>query len=387
DEPIRSELYSVERLEQFAATLADEHRSVDQPKRFQKLRPRLEDNGEVLIGAYYSLTNAIRDEHAVSPAAEWLVDNFHIVEEQLREIREDLPVAYYRELPKLKKGEFAGYPRIYAVAMAIIAHTDSRLEAEALERFLKAYQAVTPLTIGELWAIAITLRIALVENLRRFAWRIVLSREEREEAETLSDALLELASKRPEEVLPFIVGRLDKRKEFGTAFVEQLTRQLRDQDLSVAAAYEWLTNKLQNQRLNLEQAVEAEYKSQATGQITVGNIITSMRLLSTIDWRTFFENVSLIDPLFNTDPAKIYSTMNFATRNRYREVIERIAKRTKTDELKVAAKVVGFADAARRRDPLDLRHSHIGYYLIDQGVSEVEREFDYRSRISEKGAS
>ncbi|MEP7147719.1 MAG: hypothetical protein ABI857_02435, partial [Acidobacteriota bacterium] len=167
DEPIRGELYSAERLEQFAASIAHEHGAVDQPKRFQKLRPRLEDNGKVLLDAYYSLTNAIRDERAVSPAAEWLVDNFHIVEEQLREIHEDLPAAYYRELPKLKNGEFAGYPRVYAVAMAIIAHTDSRLEAEVLERFLRAYQVVTPLTIGELWAIAITLRIVLVENLRR----------------------------------------------------------------------------------------------------------------------------------------------------------------------------------------------------------------------------
>ncbi len=104
-------------------------------------------------------------------------------------------------MPKLIIGEFAGYPRIYAVAMAIIAHTDSRLEVDALERFLRAYQAVTPLTIGELWAIAITLRVALVENLRRFAWRIVLSREEREEAETLSDELVELAGKSPDEVL------------------------------------------------------------------------------------------------------------------------------------------------------------------------------------------
>lgn len=384
DKPIRSELYSTEKLEQFAEILAGEHKAVDLPKRFQTLRPRLKDNGEVLIAAYYSLTNAIRDEQTVSPAAAWLVDNFHIVEEQLREIHEDLPAGYYRELPKLIKGEFAGYPRIYAVAMTIIAHTDSRLEVEALERFLRAYQAVTPLTIGELWAIAITLRIALVENLRRFAWRIVLSREEREEAETLSDELVELAGKRPDEVLRFIVKRLDKRKEFESAFVERLTRQLRDQDLAIAPAYEWLTNKLHDRGSSIEEAVEAEYQSQATAQVTVGNIITSMRLLSTIDWRTFFENVSLIEPLFDKDPAKTYSKMTFVTRNRYREVIERIAKRTRTDELKVAGKVIEFAADAHGRDPSNQRRAHIGYYLIDQGISKVEREFNYRPHISEK---
>ncbi|MBP9665338.1 MAG: hypothetical protein KBD94_12015, partial [Pyrinomonadaceae bacterium] len=384
DAPIRGELYSVERLEQFATALAKDHKAVDQPRRFKQLRPRLKDNGEVLLGAYLSLTDTIREERSVSPAAEWLVDNFHIVEEQLREIHEDLPAGYYRELPKLKTGEFAGYPRIYAIAVSIIEHTDSRLDIDAIERFLRSYQTITPLTIGELWAIAITLRIALVENLRRFAWRIVQSREAREEAEELSDELIEIAGKRPEEVLKFIVARLENRTEFETSFVERFTCQLRDRDLAITPAYEWLANKLQELGSSIEHSVDAEYQSQAAAQVTVGNIITSMRLLSTIDWRIFFENVSLIEPLFSKDPAKVYSKMTFGTRNRYRGVVERIAKRTKTDELKVARKVIDLSVAARRRDPLDRRRAHIGYYLIDKGLTEIEQEFDCRPQISEK---
>ena len=359
--PIRGELYSVESLEQLAATLAQEHQAVDQPKRFQKLRPRLEANREVLVAAYSSLTDAVREERSISPAAEWLVDNFHIVEEQLRQIRDDLPDSYYRELPKLVQGDFAGYPRIYAVAVLIITHTDSRLEVETLERFLRAYQTVTPLTIGELWAIAITLRFVLVENLRRLATRIIVSREEREEADILAENLLELASKQPDEVLPYIVRRLRKRKEFRSAFVEQLTRQLRDQDLSIAPAYEWFASEVLKQGASIEQMVDIEYQGQATSQVTVGNIITSMRLLSTIDWQTFFENVSLIDPLLEKDPAEVYSRLNFVTRDRYRKVIERIARRKKIDELDVANTVVEFAAAAHLQDPSDERHSHVGY--------------------------
>ncbi len=383
-DPIRGELYSVERLEQFAGILADEHQAVAYPKRFQRLRPRLEDNREVLVAAYYSLTNAIRDDRSVSQAAEWLVDNFHIVEEQLREIHEDLPASYYRELPKLVDGEFAGFPRIYAVAMSIIAHTDSRLEIDTLARFLRAYQVVTPLTIGELWAIAITLRFSLVENLRRLAQLIVGAREERQEADNLADELLDLANKRPSEVLPLTVRRLGKRKTFGSAFVEQFARQLRDQELSVAPAYEWLVERLSTEDSNIEQIVDSEFQRQATTQVTVGNIITSMRLLSTIDWRTFFESVSLIDPLLKNDPAEVYAVMNFATRNRYREVIERIARRTKTDELKVASKVIEFATVAQQTDALDPRQYHVGYYLIDKGITDVEREFAYHPQLSEK---
>src|SRR5215216_2398246 len=176
EDPIREELFSVERLEQYAIELAAAHRVSVKTKRGQLLLPRLEDNGRKLIAVYRALADAIRNERSVSPAAEWLVDNFHVVEEQLREIRQDLPKSYYNELPKIESGMLAGYPRVYAIALALIAHTDSRLDAETLTRFIRSYQHVTPLSIGELWAIAITLRLALVENLRRLSFRIIVAR-------------------------------------------------------------------------------------------------------------------------------------------------------------------------------------------------------------------
>src|SRR5918998_3229418 len=225
--PIRDELYSVERLEQYAATLAAEHRVYPGRRRGRRLLPGLERNGRLLVAAYRSLAEAVRDERTISPAAEWLVDNFHIVEEQLREIREDLPESYYYELPKLSAGELADYPRIYAVALSIIAHTDSRLDAETLRRFVRAYQQTTPLTIGELWAVAITLRVALVENLRRLATRIVAAREARDEADALADQLLEAVERQPESLTTLLAGRLGKGEDqdLDRAFVVQLTQR------------------------------------------------------------------------------------------------------------------------------------------------------------------
>ena len=170
EKPFQEEFFSVERLEQYAQTLAAKHKTVTRKGRAQLL-PRLEDNGRKLESAYRALVEAIRQGRAISPAAEWLVDNYHIVEEQLREIREDLPRSYYHELPKLADGELQGYPRIYSVALELIAHTDSHLDTNTLQRFIRAYQTVAPLSIGELWAVAITLRLALVENLRRLADR------------------------------------------------------------------------------------------------------------------------------------------------------------------------------------------------------------------------
>src|SRR5216684_4201793 len=306
DKPIRDELFSAERLEQFARELAAQHKAVKKKGR-NRLLPRLEDNGRKLVAAYRSLVEAVRQGDAVSPAAEWLLDNFHIVEEQLREIRQDLPRGYYRELPKLADGELADYPRIYAVALGLIAHTDSRLDPVTLRRYISAYQSVSPLSIGELWAVAISLRLALVENLRRLATQIVRWRDERAEADKFADKLLEVAALQPAELVSVTVERLAKPDKIRRAFVVQLTQRLREQDTEVIPVFEWIERQLARQGTNIEQVIHAEHQSQAAAQITVGNTIDSMRLLSTLDWRDFFESVSLIDPLLGQDPAGVYS--------------------------------------------------------------------------------
>src|SRR5438128_2720197 len=344
--PIREELDSIERLEQYAAALAAEHKIADRPQRVNLLLPRLEENGRKLIAAYKALAESIREEHVISPAAEWLVDNFHIVEEQVREIREDLPKSYYHELPKLADGPFKNYPRIYGFSFALIAHTDSHLDTETLRRFINTYQKVSPLSIGELWAVPINLRIALVENLRRLAIRIVSSRGERDEADRLADKLLELAQRQPTELLPLITSRVGKRRSVGRAFVVQLTQRLREQDPAVMTVFEWLDKQLERRGLSIEEIVHEEHHRQAAAQVTVGNIITSMRLLSTLDWKDFFETVSLIDPELAKDPAGVYSKMDFATRDRYRHVVERISKRTKKSEPEIARIALRMAQEA-----------------------------------------
>src|SRR5438132_2864515 len=183
---IRAELYSSERVSVIGERLGAEHRPAHGFRRERPLLPRLKENGRVLLESYRAVADAIREERTISPAAEWLVDNFHIVEEHLREIREDLPPRYYRELPKLDAGPLKGYPRVYALTSHYIAHTDSRFEPETLRRFVAAYQRSQPLTMGELWAVAITLRLVLIENLRRLADRIVRRRLAREEADALA---------------------------------------------------------------------------------------------------------------------------------------------------------------------------------------------------------
>ena len=164
ESPMDGEVFSLERLQGRAAELAATHRVAAKEKRGFNLLARLEDNKNELIKVYHDLSDTARDE-LLTPSAEWLVDNFHIVEEQLREVRQDLPLKFYRELPKLENGAFENYPRIYHLAYEVVADTDNRLDPIALEAFLDAYQQHKPLTIGEIWAFPISLRLALIENL------------------------------------------------------------------------------------------------------------------------------------------------------------------------------------------------------------------------------
>jgi cyclic beta-1,2-glucan synthetase len=381
--PIREELYSIERLEQYAAALAAEHEIAEKPQRANLLLPRLEENGRELIAAYKALAESIREAHVISPAAEWLVDNFHIVEEQVREIREDLPKSYYHELPKLAAGDFRKYPRIYGLSVQLIAHTDSHLDTETLRRFINAYQKVSPLSIGELWAVPISLRLALVENLRRLATRIVVSRTERDAADRLADKLLEQAQRQPNELLPLLASRMTRRKALGRAFVVQLTQRLREQDPAVMPVMEWVEKQLAKKGLTIEKVVREEHQRQAAAQVTVGNIITSMRLLSTLDWKDFFETVSLIDPELAKDPAEVYSRMDFATRDRYRHVVERISKRAKKSELEIARLALEMAETARQAGA-DLAHTHVGYFLIGEGVARLEAAAAYYPHLGER---
>ncbi len=379
EKPFQAEFFSVERLEQYAQTLAAKHKTVTRRGRAQLL-PRLEDNGRKLEYAYRRLVEAIREGRPISPAAEWLVDNYHIVEEQLREIREDLPRSYYHELPKLADGELQGYPRIYSVAFALIAHTDSRLDTNTLQRFIRAYQTVAPLSIGELWAVAITLRLALVENLRRLSVAIARARAERDEADELADKLLELASLQPTNVMSFLNERLEKQEELPHTFLVQLVQRLREQDPSVMPVMDWLEKQLARQGTSVEQTIHAEHQRQAAAQVTVGNIITSMRLLSTLDWNDFFEKVSLIEPLLGKDPSGVYSQMEFASRDRYRHVVERISKRTRANELEIAQAAVDLAAKAAS----ETAEQHVGYYLIDAGLTQLENAFGYQPRLAER---
>ncbi len=371
EDPIRSELFGIERLEAHAESLASAQRVTSAAGRGRPLLSRVEDNGRVLRETYRAIAKAVREERSIVPAAEWLVDNFHIVDEQLREIRDDLPVGFYRELPKLAEGHLAGYPRVYGIAWAFVAHTDSRFDPESLRRFVQAYQRVQPLTIGELWAIAITLRVVLVENLRRLAESIVRGRAARQAADALADELLGLDGHLPAST-KWETWRAETAPLM-TAFAVQLVQRLRDQDPAVTPALRWLDERLAAQGTTSDDIVRLELQRQAAMNVTVRNVIMSMGLMSALDWAAFFESVSLVDDVLRTNGN--HADMDFATRDSYRHSIEELARGSGRSEIDVAREAV--AQAARTDVPDDRRRDP-GFHLVGDGRRTLESILGFR---------
>ncbi len=397
EEPIRAEIFGAARLEQHAESLAAAERATERRTRGRNLLPRVRENGRVLLAAYRSIAETVRKKSEITPAAEWLLDNFHIVDEQLREIRDHLPGSYYRLLPKIAVGHLAGCPRVYGLAWAYVAHTDSRFELETLERFVRAYQRVQPLGIGELWAVPIHLRMALVENLRRLSQRIVGSRDARAQADELADRLLGLSG-RPAENTEQVLRPFDDTP-LAAAFAVQLVQRLRDQDASMIPALAWLDQRLRAQGTSASDVVAQEHHAQVAANATVRNIISSMRWMSSIDWLEFFESVSLVDEVLRAAPA--FPAMDFATRDEYRKQIELLSRGSGRSEIEVAKQAVRLARNAaeenlRTRPALESDFSGSepklpgvperaeedpGYSLVSAGRREFERQLGFRFHL------
>ncbi|MGA9913870.1 MAG: glycosyl transferase, partial [Paraburkholderia sp.] len=374
--PVREELFGIERLEQHAQSLAAAQSVTKTPPAVLSLHTRLNDNAAVLLAAYRASAAELESGRGVVPAAEWLLDNYHLVEEQIREIRDDLPPGYYRQLPKLAAGPFAGYPRVFGLAWAFVAHTDSHFDPQILRRFIDAYQRVQPLTIGELWAVAITLRIVLIENLRRLTDQITAGRSARADADALTDRLLVSGSARSA-----LEADISTRSSglLSELFAAQLAKRLRDQDPRITPALGWLEERLKLQGASVEAVVQHAQQRQGASNVTVRNVITSMRLISDIDWADLFESVSLVDAQLRA--GSDFAEMDFSTRNLYRSAIEQLARGSSFSELDVAGLALQSAQAAvleagsaahaeRARDP--------GYHLIAEGRLALEQAIDFR---------
>ena len=333
EEPLRSELSSVDQLEGHARELAESH-ELSPSASADKLIARLQDNERILVQTYDRVTAAVAANRRISPAAEWLLDNFYLIEEQIRTARQ---------------------PRVYAIALELISHVDGHLDTVSLDAFISSYQLVHPLKLGELWAIPIALRLALIENLRRVAVRVRRTRADRDAATDWAGRMESVVEKTPTNLILVLADMARADPTLSGAFLGELTRHLQGQSPYFSFANSWLEQRLSEQGLTIEQLVGADGRAQAADQVSIGNSITSLRFLGSTDWPDFIERHSLVEKTLRGDPTGIYPAMSFATRDLYRHSVEAIAKRSPLPEQEIAALAI---ELARTQSKLDPAHGH-----------------------------
>ena len=372
ESPLRASLLSAEQMEQQGRVLARAHQVSLKPAP-DRLLDRLLDNRRVLDRAGAMLETAVQAQRHLTPAAEWLLDNVYLIEEQIRISQRHLPEGYSRQLPRLTSGPSSGFPRVYDIALSAISHGDGRVDAESLGRFVSAYQSVTPLRLGELWAIPIMLRLALIENLRRVSARVIVHQVDRAIAEVWADRLTDVAESDPKSLVLVLADMVRSGPPMSSPFVAELARRIQGQSSTLALPLNWIEQWLGEAGHTIEQMVQSENQQQAAGQVSISNSIGSIRFLAMMDWREFVEAGSLVEARLCEDPSGTYASMDFATRDRYRHMVEQIARRNRLDEADVAGKVVQLAHVRATIAGNDDIQAHVGYYLIDDGLEVLQQ--------------
>ncbi|MEI7901077.1 MAG: glucoamylase family protein, partial [bacterium] len=374
--PLRAELYSVEQLARHARALAAHHQVVTR-QGSNRLLARLDQNEDILRAFNHS-TLAINPSQRITPAAEWLLDNFYLIEEQIQLARRHLPRGYSRELPRLLNGSSAGFPRVYDIVLELISHVDAQIDAGPLSAFIAAYQTAVSLKLGELWAIPIMLRLGLIENLQRVTTRLIIAREDRDLADLWVDRLQSMAEENPSQLVVVVADMAKSDLPLSSSFVAEFCQRLSRHSPVLHLARNWLEQRLVEQGSSIEQLVQIESQNQASDQVSVSHSIASLRFLSAMDWKEFVETLSQVEEMLRSDPADVYREMDFSTRDRYRHSVEFFARHSQLSEAEIAQRAIQLAaDSARQKGNQD-RTSHVGFYLIDIGEPILGRLVNVR---------
>lgn len=377
------QVFGIERLQELAKQLAVGDRLTEMPGARHLLLPRVRKSEQVLYEAHQGFVSETNAQHPIPPGAEWLLDNFHIVQEQLREIRQDLSRQFYAELPELATGKYTGYPRVYGLAMELVGHTDNRQDVEILSSFISSYETISPLSTGELWAFPIMLRVGLIENLQTLMSESLVGLRARRRADVWADRFL-LLRNRPAAEFLITLAELTQSPKPEPEFVLQFMQRLRDQDPLVAPALRWLESVMAQADTDIDAYLRELNHRRAIDRVSVGNVITTMRLLSSLDWRPFVENLSGTEHILHQDPGGTYGRMDFQTRDRYRHIVEKLSRGSRIQETDVAQKAV---ELASRESVRGRREGHVGYYLIDRGISELQARIGFKPTFVDRASA
>ncbi len=377
----QKEILSHTQIQEHARRHAGEQEVDLNPSPNTGLLKRIKQTRKWLRQGCVDLSAASRLEQKATPAADWILDNEYILEENVRDVLLNLPRRFFQQLPSLASDPYRGLPCIYDLAKNLVSHLDLRLDRENILAFLDSHQSVRTLTIGELWAIPQMLRIALIESIQSLAFTALADLRDRQLADFWANRLITANRRDSNQLFSFLSELTLAETNPSPYFGVQLIGLLYDEAAALSPVQNWLerTLKAPFHDLNLR-----ELNRQTRDQLTCGNAFTSLRHLGLLDWREIFEKLSRVEQILRTDPSGVYPNMDFATRDRCRRAVEEIAFNAVRSEEEIAGEVIKLAKQAEGAKTGVERRSHVGAWLIGEGRADLAQLLSFKEAHRER---
>ena len=332
--------------------------------------PQLLESYKKIKNVYNLLNENIKLEINIHPAGEWILDNFYVIEETVRQIEKELNEKKYTEFIGIQNGKYEGFARIYVLATEMVAYTDNKIDGENLKKYLQAYQTKKKLDMEEIWNIGLFLQIAIIKNIAELCEEIYINQIQKYKVKSIIERLVENKNKDELKYNKIEENKLTKYKSMKYPFIEYMTYSLKKYGKKAHKYLEILEQEVEKTGITVGEAIQKEHFNTAIQTISMANCITSIKKIQRINFLEIFENVNEVEEILKKDPAKIYQKMEYKTKEYYRNAIKEISKKTKISEVYIARKAIELCE----NEENNLKYKHVGYYLIDDGIDELYKK-------------
>ena len=358
-------------LENHLQKIASNHNLVNKPSKETYPIPQLIENYETIKIVYNLLNEHVKLGITTHPAGEWLLDNFYIIEETVKQIQKELTLKKYMNFLGIANGKYKGFARIYVLAAEIVAYTDNKIEKEDIEDYLASYQEKKTLSMEEIWNIGLFLQISIIENIREICEKIYSSQIQKVKAENIVQKLIENPQDKKENHIYHLKNiKKDMLHDVKYPFIEYMSYILKRYGKKGYRYLKILDEIVEMTGTTVQEVIKKEHFDIAVKKVSIGNSITSIKTIQRINFLEIFEKINGVEEILKQDPADVYSKMDNPTKESYRNIIKEISKKTKISEIYIAKKILQLAEDNKQNG----KKAHIGYYIIDKGIQKVYQE-------------
>lgn len=365
-------------LEKYLEKIASNHNLVGKSQKNTYPVPHMLESFKVIQDVYNLLNEHLKLGISIHPAGEWLLDNLYVIEECVKQIEKELTLKKYTSFLGIANGPYKGFARIYVLASEIAAYTDNRIERKDLESYLASYQTKKTLSMEEIWNIGIFLEIAIIENIREVCEKIYISQMEKYKAENIVERLVENKNKQEQVFKNTNIKKIEKNvlNDMQYSFVEYMSYILKRYGKKGYSYLKALEEIVELTGTNVSEIIKKEHFDIAVRKVSIGNSITSIKKIQRINFLEIFEKINGVEELLKQDPSSVYEKMDIKTKEYYRNKIKEISKKTKISEIYITRKLLEIANKNEGKG----KKSHIGYYLIDEGIEDLYKELKYKTK-------